>query len=292
MKVLITGAGGFVGRVLTSLLASSDHHVTGVDLGNRIEGVHDWIKVELDKPLDTSILPRDTEAIIHLAQSPAYRLGAQGEEQVFETNVAMHSKLLRYASEVGVSQFTSASTGTVYEPFTHGMKESDLVSPTGFYGASKYAAEVLANSYRDRFNVCNIRPFFVYGPGQKDMLIARLISSISLGDTVNLPLEGKGLLFVPTYVDDVARCFKESIENNWRGAINVASPNTASFQTVLETISTALEKNLNLVRKGDSPKTPIIPELAKLGALTDLSKFVSLEEGIKLTVQAHLASND
>jgi len=286
MKILVTGAAGFIGRVITSQLIENGHQVMGLDLGAQIDGTTHWVKINPDEVFETSNLPQDIEAIIHLAQSPAYRLGAEGEESVFKTNVAMHAALLKYASKIGVTHYTSASTGTVYEPFTNGMSEMDAVSPTGYYGASKYAAEVLANAYQDRMRICNIRPFFVYGPHQKNMLIARLVENVSKGNPVSLPKTGEGLEFVPTYVDDVARCFVQSVENKWDGPVNVASPETVSFQTVLETISQAVGKPLNLERKGEGPKHPIVPDLTKLKTLTNMSLFHDLTTGIKNTVKA------
>lgn len=286
MNVLVTGAGGFVGRVLTRMLATSGHQVTGIDLGDTIEGAAHWVKIDPSVPLNTDALPADIDAVIHLAQSPAYRQGPAGEEAVFETNLGMHAALLRWASKSGVKQFTSASTGTVYEPFTGSMAEDAAVSPTGYYGASKYAAEVLANAYAGRMNICNIRPFFVYGPHQKDMLIARLIESVQTGKQVSLPESGGGLEFVPTYVDDVARCFMQSVSDGWSGAVNMASPEVVTFQTVLETIAQATGKELVLARAGEGPKTPIVPDMTKLGSLTDLSQFTDLKTGIQNSVDA------
>lgn len=286
MKILLTGAAGFIGRIVTSQLIENGHQVTGLDLGAQIDGTAHWIKVNPHEIFETSNLPHDIEAIIHLAQSPSYRLGAEGEEAVFRTNVAMHAALLKYASSIGVTHYTNASTGTVYEPFTNGMSETDAVSPTGYYGASKYAAEVLANAYRDRMRICNIRPFFVYGPKQKNMLIARLVENVSKGNLVNLPETGEGLEFTPTYVDDVARCFVQSVENKWEGPVNVASPEAVSFQTVLKTISQAVGKPLNIERIGDGPKHQIIPDLTKLRTLTNMNLFHDLTTGIKNTVKA------
>ena len=286
MKILVTGAGGFVGQVLTKQLAANGHDVTGLDLGEQIEGAKDWFQIDPNLVLKTSRLPQEIEAIIHLAQSPAYRQGADGEEAVFHTNVAMHASLLKYASNIRVKHFTSASTGTVYEPFTNGMAETDTVSPTGYYGASKYAAEVLSNAYKNRMGICNIRPFFVYGPHQKNMLMARLIENISAGNEVGLPEKGEGLIFVPSYVDDVARCFAKSVEDKWEGAVNVASPEAVSFQTVLETISQVTGKPLNLKRKGEGPKHPIVPDITKLKTLMDVKKFIDFKTGIQNTVTA------
>lgn len=287
MKILITGAAGFVGQVLTQQLKNHGHEITGLDLGPKIDAAQHWVKIDPKTALNTSSLPQNIETIIHLAQSPAYRHGPDGEEEVFATNVAMHAALLKYASNIGVKHFISASTGTVYEPFTKGMRETDAVSPTGYYGASKYAAEVLANAYADRMKICNIRPFFVYGPNQKNMLIARLIENVSKGSEVGLPKTGEGLLFVPTYVDDVARCFARAVDDQWQGAVNVASPEVVSFQTVLETISEATDKPLNLKRNGDGPKHPIVPDLTKLKTLIDVDSFHSFKTGIENTVRAY-----
>ncbi len=284
MKVLVTGAGGFIGRVLTPMLSDRGHTVVGLDVCDAVSTADEWVRIEPNSPLNFDLMPKQVDAIIHLAQSPDYRLGQAGEKSVFTTNVALYADLLRYAADAGVKQFTSASTGTLYEPFSGAMDESAPISPTGYYGASKLAAEVLANAYRDRFKVCNFRLFFVYGPRQKDMLIARLIDSIRAGKTVNLPSQGDGLEFVPTFVDDVARCFIQSIEDSWEGTINIASPEAVSFKTVLETIAAELGTTLVVERKGDSPAYPIVPSLEKLKGLTNISAFHSLQSGIRKAI--------
>jgi len=287
VKVLVTGAGGFIGRVLCRQLVERHHEVIGLDVCDNPDlNVASWVQVGGENAFDVSHLPEGCDAIIHLAQSPAYRQGAAGETDVFNVNVAMLAALLKWASEADVKQFITASTGTVYEPFDNAMCESTLARPTGYYGASKLAAEIIADAYRDRFNVAHLRLFFVYGPHQKGMLIARLIDSVLTESEVSLPEIGDGLVFVPTYVEDVARCFIEALEENWSGPVNVASPEAVSFKTLLETISKAANKPLQLKRQGEAPTRPIVPNLDKLSALTDMAKFTPLAQGIQASVLA------
>ena len=286
MRVLVTGAGGFIGRVLVRQLLERGHDVVGMDVGPNPTEAAGWLRVDPDERFDTDGLPDGINAVAHLAQSPAYRLGAAGEEAVFHTNLGLLSDLLRWADSSGVEGFVAASTGTVYEPFDGAMHEDARVRPTGYYGASKLAAEVLADAYRDRIRIAHLRLFFVYGPHQSGMLIARLVDSILAGEPVKLPAQGPGLEFVPTYVDDVARAFVSAVENGWEGPVNVASPQRVTFQELLETIGQAAGRDLVVERAGEAPSQPIVPDLTKLASLMDLSGFTPLDDGIAATVAA------
>ena len=268
-------------------LVARGHTVTGVDVSDNTTDAQDWVRIDPAVEFDPESLPDAADAVIHLAQSPAYRKGPAGEPEVFKVNIAMLASLLRWAAGAGVTQFVTASTGTVYEPFDNPMREDIRPSPTGFYGASKLAAEVIADAYRDRFRVAHLRLFFVYGPHQTDMLIARLVDSVAQGREVGLPKTGEGLVFVPTYVEDVARAFVSAVEEGWSGPVNIASPNAVSFQGLLETISAATGEPLNLKRAGDPPPYPIVPDLDRMRSLMDAGTFTTLADGIAATVAAY-----
>lgn len=292
MHVLVTGAGGFVGRSLVRQLRKRGHHVTGVDVSDNTVDANDWVQIDPDRAFDADVLPVSVDAVIHLAQSPAYRKGADGEEAVLAVNIVMLSAILRWAEGAGVTQFVTASTGTVYEPFDNAMREDVHTRPTGYYGASKLAAEVLADAYRDRFKVAHMRLFFVYGPHQTGMLIARLVESVCESCEVGLPEIGEGLVFVPTYVEDVARAFVCAVEDNWSGPVNVASPEAVSFQALLETISEVAGKPLAVKRAGDAPARPIVPDLSLMKTLLPDTEFTSLSDGISATVKAYVEKSD
>ena len=287
MRVLVTGAAGFLGRVLVRQLAAS-HEVLALtraltpDLPE-IAGVT-WVANDLSFGFQPQALPQKPDAIIHLAQSNAFRRFPEAADEVFAINVGLVQQLCDYGREIGISRMVLAGTGTVYEPFDGPMTEDQALSPTGHYGATKRAAELISMAYVPYFDVCNLRVFFLYGPGQKDMLIARLIDSVKAGKEVTLPADGKGLVFVPTYVEDAAKGFVTALENGWKGPVNLASPHAASLEDLISEIGKATGKEPNIVLTDQQAPSPIVPDVSRLESLMDIDRFKSIETGIPLAV--------
>lgn len=287
MKIVITGAAGFLGQELVRQLAGR-HEI--YCLARRVSdelpggsGIH-WIATDLSKGLDRARLPAKADAIIHLAQSNGYRHFPDGAPDVFAVNIRLVQDLCEYGLAAGITRMVLASTGTVYEPFSTAMREDDALRPTGYYGASKLAAELISGAYSGKFSVANLRVFFLYGPGQRNMLIARLIDNVKAGQKVTLPADGEGLVFVPTYVGDTASVFVRAVEDGWSGPINVASPHAISLGHLLRTISAQTGMVLNVERTEAASPGPIVPDLTRLAERIDLSAFLSPDDGIRRTL--------
>ena len=283
MRILVTGGSGFLGRHLLPHLAG--HEVVALSRsrqGQRASHV-EWLPMDLSQGLETSRLPARCDAIIHLAQSDRYREFPAGAADVFRINVEVPAALMRWAIDAGVTRAVFASSGTVYEPFTGPLREDAAVNPTGFYGASKLAAESLTLAYQAKLAVAQLRVFFLYGPGQTNMMISRLIDNVRNGATLTLPREGDGLQFVPTFVDDTARVFATACLDEWHGIWNVASPYVASFRELAEVVGEAVGRQALCHRTDAPPPQPIVPDLSKLTARMDVGKFLNIREGIART---------
>lgn len=287
MKILLTGAGGFLGNKLVEQL--SGHHelfclTRSLDTNLLpVPGVN-WIAMDLGLGLDLSRLPEKLDAIVHLAQSRSYTDFPGGAPDVFAVNVRMAQDLCGYGLSAGISRMVLASTGSVYEPYECAMRETDFVRPSGYYASSKLAAEHLSEAYSKHFSVANLRLFFLYGFGQKNMMIARLIENVRNGNKVSLPNDGMGLEFVPTHVSDAARIFVQSLSEGWMGPINVASPHRINLADFLSLISAETGKPLNLEITSQAPPNPIVPNLGLLASKTDMSLFLHPRDGITRTV--------
>src|SRR5207245_1959041 len=83
------------------------------------------------------------DAVAHLAQSRAHRQGLEGAADLFAVNVAATFRLLHWAKGAGVRRFLFASSATVYRPQSGRLTEASPCAPSGFYAASKLAAEQL-----------------------------------------------------------------------------------------------------------------------------------------------------
>ncbi len=288
MKILLTGAVGFLGQELVRQLSPRHELFCLVRRKPNIPavgGVH-WIETDLSTGLDRSLLPAQADAIIHLAQSNGYRNFPDGAPDVFAVNIRLVQQLCEYGLAAGISRMVLASTGTVYEPFVGPMSEDSALRPTGYYGVSKLAAELISEAYCSKFAVANLRVFFLYGPGQRNMLIARLIESVRSGAKVTLPKDGEGLVFVPTYVADTARIFALATENAWTGVWNVASPHATSLGGLLRTISDEAKRPLNLELTDAPVPTPIVPDLNKLAGRVEIDSFLTPAAGIAQTLAA------
>jgi UDP-glucose 4-epimerase len=286
MRILVTGGSGFLGRYLLPLLAG--HQVVALTRGKHA-GLPPlahvtWLPMDLSCGLDAAALPARCDAIIHLAQSDHYRDFPAGAADVFRVNVEVPAALMRWAVDAGVSRAVFASSGTVYEPFAGSLREDAAVGPTGLYGASKLAAEALTLAYQSKLAVAQLRLFFLYGPGQTNMMISRLIDNVRNGVSLTLPRDGDGLEFVPTYVADTARVFAQACTESWRGVWNVASPHAVSFSMLAHVIGEAVGRP-PLFQRSEAVSPPrIVPDLAKLAGRVDLDDFLTVQHGIGKTV--------
>jgi len=283
MKILLTGGGGFLGGFLIPQLLDAGHSIIALSRLARSSGRKNltWVEMDLASGIDVDVLPQSIDGVIHLAQSPEYRNGPGGEPHVLKVNVVAYAQLLKYAEKAGASRFVTASTGSVYEPFTGDMREDSLPTPTGFYGSSKLAAEALSHAYTGRMSICNLRVFFLFGPGQKNSFIARLVDAVRNSEAVTLPANGEGLVFVPTLAKNTAHVFKTALEEKWIGTYNVASPQAISVKSLAEEIGKAFNKKVIFERNEQSSPTPIIPPLNKLAGIYNLKQFTSIADSLK-----------
>ena len=151
-----------------------------------------------------------------------------------EVNIAATFKLLEYAREREIRRFVFASSGGVYGFSDKMLTEDHTVCPPDFYLRSKYAGELLLESYRSFFTTVVLRPFFVYGAGQRsNMLMARLARNIARGEPVKLP-GADGLALNPLYVRDAAAAITKAAELRGHALINIAGKEVLSIRHVSE----------------------------------------------------------
>jgi UDP-glucose 4-epimerase len=284
MRVVVTGATGFIGRHLTSMLGPI-HEIYAVHRDNEdmpVQAVS--VKLDLSKSFDVRLLPERVDAVIHLAQSQHYREFPIGIADVFAVNVASTVSLLQYAVGAGARQFILASTGSVYAPGLHQMSENAVTAPSSFYSASKLAAEYLAHPFSDRLAINCLRLFFPYGPGQSGRLVSDLIDRVANGRAVTLQGSTDGLLFNPTYVDDIVAVIHLALKDAWSGTFNIAAPRTLSIRQAATEIGDALGREPRFESVGGEAPQSLLPDLSRLGDRFDLDRFITFREGIGRTI--------
>ena len=195
MKILVTGASGFIGRAISAWLTSQSLEVVGavrqlparaqVDVDYRIVG-------GLDSGTDWRAALAGIDAIVHCAaRVHVMRETADDPLAAFRSaNVAGTERLARQAAALGVKRLVFISSIKVNgEESAEGFNENDTPAPQDPYGQAKWEAEEMLSqvSKETGLEVVIVRPPLVYGPGVKGNL-ARLLSWVERG--VPLPLAG------------------------------------------------------------------------------------------------------
>ncbi|MCA9993822.1 MAG: NAD-dependent epimerase/dehydratase family protein [Anaerolineales bacterium] len=224
MKILVTGAAGFIGSNLAEKLAREGHAVTGLDNFNdyydprrkraneaRLNRLPTFRMVEADirdRPGMFALFQAEQfDAVAHLAALAGVRNAVKFPELYVETDYNASQHLMDAARATGVGNFVFASTSSVYGatqqiPF---VETDPCDRPLQPYAAAKRATEILGFTYHHLYglNFTAIRFFTVYGPnGRPDMMAYLVADSITQGRQI--PLYNNGDMYRDwTYVDDI-----------------------------------------------------------------------------------------
>lgn len=289
MRVLVTGATGFIGSKLVEhiskdnvvyCIARSESKIFQSDNVN-------WIIQDLSKELNNSILPKKLDAIIHLAQSKHYRNFPEKALDIFLVNDYSTVQLLDYGRRIGIKSFVFASSGSVYARKGGSFLEDDPLNPTTFYPNSKLISEYLVSSYSNFFSTTILRYFSVYGEGQKNMLIPNLINSVKEGRPIIIYNE-EGIKLTPTYIDDAVRATASAISIQENETINVAGGEVISILKLSEIIGEVLGKKPVYEYKTDPNAMDFVANIDKMKSVLGVVPEVSIKEGIKRTINGGL----
>lgn len=306
MKVLVTGAAGFIGSHLAETLAKRGDDVVGIDNFNDI--VYPSARKRLSaqrlaaypniKLIETDIRDREHmlaifaaekfDAVAHLAALAGVRNAVKYPDLYVAVNLNGTQHLLDAARATGVGNFVFASTSSVYGnttviPFV----ETDVCDrPLQPYAAAKRAAEMLGYTYHYLFgmNFTVVRFFTVYGPyGRPDMMAYLLADSITKG--IQIPLFEGGQMYRDwTFISDTVagviaaldRPLGYEIINLGRGEPILLR----DFVTMIETLAGA---RANLVTQ-PKPLADFVrneADITKARRLLDFDPQVSVAEGVQ-----------
>ena len=256
-RILLTGATGLVGGRLATGLAGRHTFFGLCRPGVSPAGVTP-IAIDLASDWSDGDLPERIDAVVHLAQSNRWQEFPDGALDMFAVNVATTAKLLDYASRAGARQFVLASTGGLYgslgEPVTEQTQLAPAAGPLQYYFETKRSAEGLALSYADRMSVSILRPFFVYGPGQRQpKLIPRLIDRVRAGSVITLR-GPSGASLNPTHVDDAVAVIEACVNGQHRGVVNLGGGQVTTIRSMATRIAGLLGVDVSFALEEGAPE--------------------------------------
>ena len=287
MKILVTGATGFIGSRLVPRLAREHDLVAVARPGSGMSGGEEvkWVEQDLTQPLRREALPARLDAVIHLAQSRLYKQFPEGAADVFEINVQSTFRLLEYAREVRASHFVFASTGGVYGSSDKAVSETDRLNPLNFYLSSKYGAESLVTSYDGFLTTVIFRFFFVYGPGQTQMMVPTLLGRVLSGQEI--VVEGDpGLRMNPIYVDDATRVFEPALALEQSNLFNVAGAEAVTLTELVQLMAEVGGREPHVEHAPAAQPGDLVGDNSKMRSVLGVEPETSLRDGITAMVEA------
>lgn len=243
MKILVTGAAGFIGYHTANSLIERGDHVVGLDNINdyydprlkeariaRLEkkartgqGSFTFLRTDItDLPSLTDTFASGFDRVIHLAAQAGVRHSVDHPHEYVQANLVGFTNILEACRHARVPHLTYASTSSVYGantslPFS---EHSGVDHPLQFYAATKRANELMAHAYSHMFGLptTGLRFFTVYGPwGRPDMALFKFTKSILEGRPIEVYNNGNHSRDF-TYVSDI-------VEGVVRASDQIAAPN-------------------------------------------------------------------
>ena len=224
MRILVTGAAGFLGYHVAARLLALGHPVLGADNLNayydprlkraRLRRLERWRGFEFtcvelgERSAAEALFEREPfELVVHLAAQAGVRYSINHPHAFLESNLAGFLNVLEGARRSRVGHLIYASSSSVYAGATHVPFETGdrCDHPVSLYAATKRANELMAHSYSHLFGVptTGLRFFTVYGPwGRPDMAPWRFAEAIAQGRRIDIYNYGR-MQRDFTYVDDV-----------------------------------------------------------------------------------------
>jgi len=234
LRVLVTGAAGFIGMHTAIKLLERGDVVIGVDNINdyydttlkkaRLKKLIEYerfifVKVDLEDKdgIDRVFAETSPDSVIHLAAQAGVRYSLTNPHAYINANIVGFINILENCRFNDVKHLTYASSSSVYggnskQPFS---EHDNVDHPVSLYAATKKSNELMAHSYSHLFNLptTGLRFFTVYGPwGRPDMALFKFTKAILAGEKIQVFNYGKHRRDF-TYVDDIVEGVIRVLDN-------------------------------------------------------------------------------
>ena len=289
MKILITGADGFIGSHLVEKLYSQGHEIRALSQYNSF---NNWgwledipcqenieiISGDIRDPFFCNEICRDIEVVFHLAALIAIPYSYVAPSSYVETNINGTLNLCQAAMSNGVKRFIHTSTSEVYGSAKYvPIDEKHPLQPQSPYSASKIGADMMAMSYFHAFELPVIiaRPFNTFGPRQSSRAVIPTIISQIANNSTELKLGDMKPTREFNYVSDTCDGFiaLSKAEDIFGETINIGSNREISIEDLANLIKKLMDSDIEIVQE-EQRKRPKGSEVMRLKC--DNSKIISL----------------
>lgn len=304
MKVMITGAGGFIGSSLVNGLAMGGHDVVAVartpvagQIGAKADACVSVVTMPVEKfDLAPLLLKHQPNALIHCAGTSTVSLAQLDPGQDFRNTVVTTAEALEAVREVSPDcQFVLISSASVYgDRGGVPLRESMAPQPISAYGYSKVMAELLAQEYASQFGIKTlvVRPFSVYGEQQQKQVVFDLCRKlVQCPDELSIIGGGEEVRDF-LYIDDLVVAVTRLMEQRYTGIVNLGTGIPTTIADLVKKIARQLASQTRIVFAGDGRRTDPRHLVADISLSRELgiSPVVDLHQGLQRVCAAALAS--
>jgi len=317
MKILVTGAAGFIGAAVSNALAKRGEQVLGIDNLNdyyspalkqaRLDLLKNFENFAFQKiDLADSVAIRSLftsekfDAVVHLGAQAGVRYSLENPQAYIDSNITGTLNILESCRHCPVQHLIYASSSSVYGdnakiPFS---VEDRTDNPVSLYAATKKSNELMVSTYTHLFGIqaTGLRFFTVYGPwGRPDMAPMLFAKSILEGKPIRVFNHGN-MRRDFTYIDDIVEGVVRTLDSRVPGIFNIGRGEPVDLMRFIEILDTELRRGrpaclpLQMeflpMQPGDVPAT--WADTTALEKATGYRPKTSLEEGIKHFAKWHL----
>lgn len=311
MKILVTGAAGFIGSHAAERFKKAGFEIIGLDnfsdyydvslkeLNARtlVEAGIPVHKIDLRNPSELKQLDTDFDLIVHFAAQPGIAATATFE-QYFSNNILGTENLIEFAhSNKNLKHFINIATSSIYG-LEATFPETEVPKPASWYGVTKLAAEqlVLSQSRLKAFKASSLRLYSVYGPRERpEKLYTKLIACGLKGQKFPMFEGSQEHLRSFTYVGDIVEGIFKAVQNHEKidgEIINLGAETEHSTGEGIALVEEILGKEIEMEnvpkRSGDQFKT--LANIEKAKTILGYSPKTTLKEGLNKQVDWYKAN--
>lgn len=280
MRVLVSGADGFVGERLCAFLNEKGHEVLTYDLS---DGDITDIKAP-DEHLDH---------IFHLAARTFVPDSWRNPFEFYKTNTLGTEAVLEVCRKKNCS-LTFISSYVYGQPEALPIAETHPLKPNTPYNHSKLMGEELCRFYHTHFNVpvTVLRPFNIYGPGQSDhFLIPTILKQVLDQNTKAVEVQNLRPKRDYLYIDDFVSCIASTSDLNGFHIYNVGSGKSYSVGDIIQMIQRVSGDDKRIVETGEKRNNEVNDVVADISLIkkeTSWKPEVAFIDGLRMMVEASL----